>query len=124
MARAVARAIFYISDGTGITAETIGRSVLTQFEGVDFEVHRIPFVRDAATAWQAVERIGQAHDETGERAIVITTMIQVALKDIIAQSDALVLDVFAPFIAPLEDELATQRVRHVGRAHGLGDVAK
>lgn len=124
MKTAVARAIFYISDGTGITAETIGGSVLTQFEGVDFDVHRIPFVRDEASARAAVARIGAAHKETGERAIVVSTMIEVKLKKIIAESDALVLDVFAPFIAPLEQELATARVRHVGRAHGFGDTAQ
>ncbi|MEO5625528.1 MAG: kinase/pyrophosphorylase, partial [Dokdonella sp.] len=38
------RTIFYVSDGTGITAETIGHSVLTQFDSVDFETYRIPFV--------------------------------------------------------------------------------
>lgn len=120
----MARAIFYISDGTGITAETIGRSVLTQFDGLEAEVHRIPFVRDPPAAWQAVERISQAADETGERPIVITTVVEIVLKDIIAQSDALILDVFAPFIAPLEEELGTMRQRHVGRAHGMNDITK
>lgn len=120
----MARAVFYISDGTGITAETMGGSVLTQFEGVDFDIHRIPFVRDEASARSAVTRISAAHEQTGQRAIVVTTMIEEPLKRIIAESDALVLDVFAPFIAPLEQELGTQRVRNVGRAHGLGDTAR
>ena len=124
MGEAVARAVFYISDGTGITAETIGRSVLTQFESVDFDVHRVPFVKNPAGAWEAVELIGQAAEATGERAIVVSTMVDPALKAIISESNALVLDVFAPFIAPLERELAVKRVRQVGRAHGLGDLAK
>ena len=48
------RPVFFISDGTGITAETIGHSLLTQFSGVDFRTLRISFVdtreKAAATA--------------------------------------------------------------------------
>ena len=38
------RPVFYVSDGTGITAETIGHTVLTQFSGTRFVTDRIPFV--------------------------------------------------------------------------------
>ena len=38
------RPVFYVSDGTGITAETIGHSLLTQFEGLRFSTDRLPFV--------------------------------------------------------------------------------
>ncbi|MBP7622851.1 MAG: kinase/pyrophosphorylase, partial [Xanthomonadales bacterium] len=53
----MARRIFYISDGTGITAETIGHSVLTQFESVEFETMRIPFVDSVDKALEAAERV-------------------------------------------------------------------
>ncbi len=53
------RPIFYISDGTGITAETIGHSVLTQFEGVDFDAVRIPFVEPDPA--QALAEFDYAH---------------------------------------------------------------
>lgn len=117
------RAVFFISDGTGITAETIGRGILTQFDGLELRAVRIPFVVGVDEAWRAVDRISQAAQETGARPIVITTVMNVALKDIIAQSDALILDAFAPFIAPLEQELSVPRGRHVGRAHGMSDMA-
>ena len=51
------RTIFYVSDGTGITAETIGHSVLTQFDGVDFESYRIPFVDSEEKARAAALRL-------------------------------------------------------------------
>ena len=38
------RPVFYVSDGTGITAETIGHSLLTQFTGTRFKTDRLPFV--------------------------------------------------------------------------------
>ncbi len=115
------RTIFYISDGTGITAETIGHSVLTQFEGVDFDTQRIPFVGDAEKAHAAVARIRNAQTMTGERPIVINTVVDGDLSTILASSGALILDVFAPFIAPLEAELRTRRSPRVGQAHGLVD---
>ena len=72
----------------------------------------------------AVERIGETGVATGQRPIVITTVMDPAIKDILAQAEALILDAFAPFIAPLEAELAVPRHRHVGRAHGLVDLAQ
>ena len=59
------RTIFYVSDGTGITAETIGHSVLTQFDGVDFETFRIPFVDDETKARTAALRIKTVYATSG-----------------------------------------------------------
>ena len=36
--------VFFISDGTGITAETLGQSVLAQFDRLRLRIHRISFV--------------------------------------------------------------------------------
>jgi hypothetical protein len=118
------RPIFYISDGTGITAETIGHSLLTQFEGVDFEAVRIPFVDDAEKAHAAVARIRNAQLHYGARPIVVNTVVEPALSDILQTSGALMLDVFAPFIAPLEKELDRRRSPRVGQAHGMVDFAQ
>ncbi|MGA9422302.1 MAG: kinase/pyrophosphorylase, partial [Rhodanobacteraceae bacterium] len=117
------RAVFYVSDGTGITAETIGHSVLTQFEGVDFDTYRLPFVDDEAKARIAATRIKVAFGDNGVRPIVVNTIMDKRLSDFIAESGALMLDVFAPFIDPLEAELGTKRLSRVGKAHGMTDFA-
>src|SRR5690606_41778735 len=44
------RPVFYVSDGTGITAETIGHSLLTQFSGTRFQTNRIPFRSEEHTS--------------------------------------------------------------------------
>ena len=44
------RPVFYVSDGTGITAETVGHSLLTQFNGFSFVTDRMSFVDDADKA--------------------------------------------------------------------------
>ena len=55
-----ARPVFYVSDGTGITAETIGHSLLTQFTGTRFVTDRIPFVDTVDKARDVAGRIRSA----------------------------------------------------------------
>ncbi len=118
------RPIFYISDGTGITAETIGHSVLTQFDGVEFEARRLPFIDSIEKAEQAAEMVRHAGQVSGTRSVVINTVIDPGLSAILACSGALMLDVFAPFIGPLEKELGCLRTPKVGKAHGLNNYAE
>ena len=118
------RTVFFISDSTGITAETIGNSILAQFEGTAFEKHRLPFVDDAKKAEAAALRIKTRYAQSGQRPIVVNTMADRGLCEIVAASGALMLDVFAPFIGPLEEELGAKRSGAVNRSHGLVDFDK
>ena len=118
------RAVFFVSDSTGITAETIGHSMLTQFEGVEFDTHRLPFVDNLEKAQGAATRIKSAWARSGMRPIVVNTVVDAALSEVLAGTGALMLDVFAPFIGPLEAELGVRRHKLVNRAHGLVDFAK
>jgi [pyruvate, water dikinase]-phosphate phosphotransferase / [pyruvate, water dikinase] kinase len=113
------RPVFYVSDGTGITAETIGHSVLTQFTDTQFESRRISFVDTPERARETVERIREAGDRYGVRPIVINSCVDADISAVLVDSGALMLDVFAPFIEPLERELGQNRQRHMGRAHGI-----
>ncbi len=115
------RPVFYVSDGTGITAETVGHSLLTQFPGASFVTDRISFVDNAEKAEEAVARIRAAAERYQTRPIVVNSCVDSGLSVILAESGALILDVFEPFIGPLEQELNTQRHLNVGRAHGLVD---
>ncbi|KGM51670.1 PEP synthetase regulatory protein [Lysobacter concretionis Ko07 = DSM 16239] len=115
------RPVFYISDGTGITAETIGHSLLTQFTDTEFIAERISFVDSVERAKEAVCRIRAAAQTHGVRPVVINSCMDPAVSETLAESDALMLDVFAPFIEPLERELGQSRMREVGRAHAIVD---
>jgi len=117
------RPVFFISDGTGITAETIGHSLLTQFEGVEFQTRRIAFVDNADKAREAAAQIHAAGLEMDKKPIVVNTVVDSQLTAILAQSGAFMMDVFAPFIAPLEQELGTLHQPRVGQAHGMVDFA-
>ncbi|MHC1481164.1 posphoenolpyruvate synthetase regulatory kinase/phosphorylase PpsR [Frateuria aurantia] len=118
------RVVFFISDSTGITAETIGNSMLAQFEGVPLSKHRIPFIDTPQKAVEARDRIRRSYEATGVRPIVVNTMASLELCDIVAHSGALMLDVFAPFMGSLEQELGVTRTGLVNRSHGMVDFAK
>ena len=113
------RPVFYVSDGTGITVETIGHSLLTQFAGFSFVTDRLSFVDDVSKAADAAERIRSAGQRHESRPIVIHSNVDPAISEVLAESGALMLDVFAPFIHPMEQELGTLRQSRVGQAHGL-----
>ena len=115
------RPVFYVSDGTGITAETIGHSLLTQFSGLRFSTDRLPFVDSADKAREAARRIRAAGEASGLRPVVVNSCVDPELNRLLAESGALMLDIFAPFIAPLEEELGHVRNAHIGRAHGIVD---
>lgn len=115
------RVVFFVSDGTGITAETIGHSLLTQFGDTKIETFRLSFIDSEAKARVMAERIRQRGERIGSRPIVVNTVIDASISNVLAESGALMLDVFAPFIGPLEAELGVARLPRVGRAHGLVD---
>jgi regulator of PEP synthase PpsR (kinase-PPPase family) len=115
------RPVFYVSDGTGITAETIGHSMLTQFSGMRFQTDRLPFVDTPEKARLVAARIRAAGEASGLRPIVVNSSVDPGLSTVLAESGALMLDVFAPFLEPLERELGQARQARVGQAHGMVD---
>jgi regulator of PEP synthase PpsR (kinase-PPPase family) len=112
------RTVFFISDGTGITAETLGHSLISQFEGVAFRQVRVPFVDSVEKAVDCVFQIRQASERDGGRPVVISTLVNPVTADILRRSDGLVLDFFDAFIAPLEAELGVRSSHMIGRYHG------
>ena len=113
-----ARTVFFISDGTGITAETLGHSLLTQFEGIDFRQVRLPFVSTLSQARECLLQIRHAAERDGIRPIVVTTLVDPNISKILREADALFLDFFEAFIVPLEDELGAKSTHTIGRSHG------
>ncbi|MGA8862690.1 MAG: pyruvate, water dikinase regulatory protein [Gallionella sp.] len=114
------RSAFFVSDRTGLTAESLGRSLLSQFEGISFDKITLPFLDSVEKARDAVARINETAMKDGQRPIVFSTLTIPAVLNIIGQSDALILDLFEMFIVPLETELGQQSSHAVGRSHAAG----
>lgn len=114
------RSVFFISDRTGLTAEVLGRSLLSQFEGIELQRITLRYIDTPSKARESVEQINEAARADGLRPLVFSTLTSPALRNIIGQADALVLDMFEMFITPLENELSTQSSHAVGRSHSAG----
>lgn len=117
------RTVFFVSDQTGVTAETMGHSLMTQFEGLEFRPVTLPFVSSVDKAHEAVRRINRAAEEEGVRPIIFSTLVQDDLRDIVMAANGLFLDFFSAFVGPLERELNTRSTHRAGRAHGMADIA-
>jgi len=113
------RSIFFISDGTGITAETLGHSLLSQFEDVEFEELTMPYVDSVEKAWSAVHQINQLAEITGTRPIIIDTIVNKDIRDVIAKANGFMLDVFETFVGKLGTELCSQPANTVGKSHSI-----
>lgn len=116
------RTVFFVSDQTGVTAETMGHSLLTQFGGLAFRQVTLPFISTVGKAEEAVKRINATGVAEGVRPVIFSTLVQESLRDVLRRADALLLDFFDAFLAPLEAELKVQSSRTEGRAHGIADL--
>ncbi len=114
------RTVFFISDRTGITAETLGHSLLSQFE-LDHEQVTLPFVDDSDRARAAVARINEAATQTGANPLVFSTVVQSEVREILRHAHAVFFDFFDTFIAPMEKELGMPSQHAIGQTHGRGD---
>lgn len=113
------RTVFFISDQTGITAETLGHSLLTQFEGVQFREVTLPFIDSVDKAQEAVRRVNLTAEVEGSRPIVFCTFVQPEIRNVITSCKGLILDFFDAFIVPLEKELEVKSSHTTGKAHGV-----
>ena len=115
------RAVFFVSNSTGITVETLGRSLLYQFSSTQFESHSLRFVDTTDKAKEAVDTINKLGNETGSRPIILSTLVNPELRNILATAHGLYLDVFNTFISPIEDEIGYEAKLGMGRSHGIID---
>lgn len=114
------RTVFYLSDRTGITAEMLGHSLLTQFTGIEFRQITLPYIDSVDKAEEAVHRINLAAAQDSARPLLFSTLVDLQVREIISESQGMMLDFFDTFINPLEKELHTHATTVVGRSHGIG----
>jgi hypothetical protein len=113
------RTVFFVSDGTGITAQMLGHSLLTQFEGVQFSQVTLPFVDSTEKAEECLARIG-AEVDNGQP-IVFSTLVNSDVREVLRRSNALFIDFFESFIDPLEAGLGVKSSHTIGRSHSAMD---
>jgi regulator of PEP synthase PpsR (kinase-PPPase family) len=116
------RTVFFVSDGTGITVEMLGHSLLTQFDGIEFDQMTVPFIDSVAKAQACVARINEASASGSGRPVVFTTLVNAEIRDTVRKAEAFVLDFFESFLDPLEAEFGAKSTHTIGRSHSARDA--
>ena len=119
----IQRSVFFISDGTAITAETLGHSLLAQFPNVKFDIHIIPYISSEEAATSVVAEINARALQDGEKPLVFDTLVDPYVREIINTANAVNLDVFEGLISKLSDELQVLPTTLVGQTHAVTDTA-
>jgi regulator of PEP synthase PpsR (kinase-PPPase family) len=115
------RTVFFVSDRTGITAEMLGNSLLSQFEEFNFKRETIPFVDTSEKIDAVLRRIDDVARAEGKRPLVFSSIVEDVMSAQLGKANALVLDLFQVFIAPLEAELKAKSSHAAGRSHGIAN---
>ena len=118
------RHVFFVSDGTGITAETLGSTLLTQFEGVPFKKSTLPFITTPEKARVTVEYINHVAGGDGPRPLIFSTTVSEAARTVLASANGLFIDLFDSYIHLLEKELDVRSTHAQGRAHSIAGNSK
>ncbi len=112
------RSAFYISDGTAITAETLGHATLSQFQ---FEIEHVtlPFIESQEKAQQVQNQINRRFKTTGHRPFVFHTFVDEKLAQTVCESKCISFDVLKPFTSKISEQLnvAATPVKH--RTHSI-----
>lgn len=117
------RTVYFLSDRTGITAEVLGNSLLTQFDQFQFRRITIPFVDSLERVNEALREVNETATRENRRPIVFSSIVDDAMSAVIHRdANALTLDLFKMFLTPLEQELGAVSVHAAGRSHGLANL--
>ena len=114
----IQRTVFFISDGTGITAGALGQ-LLAHFPQTYFTQIRAPFTDSIAKIEDLKQSILVAKVADGMRPVVIMSLGNMEHRTLLKQADAYFIDLFNTFIDPLGIELAQEPLTGKGIAHGI-----
>ena len=123
-AESVQRQVLFVSDGTGLTAESYGKSLLVQFPDRSFRTRRHSFVDTPEKVAVLAASVARQQEESGEQTIIFSTLVEEQAQQLVESSGACVIDLFNAFIGPLEDALGTHSAHSLGMSHNVfGDNA-
>ncbi|MGA9873694.1 MAG: kinase/pyrophosphorylase, partial [Rhodococcus sp. (in: high G+C Gram-positive bacteria)] len=117
------RVVFFVSDSTGITAETLGNALLANFPAAPFQRHTVPFVDSAVGARNVVDDIKRA-STNGAQPIVFATVKSAHILGELHASGAVVIDLLGGHLTELEAAIGTTASEQLGQFHGVGDIER
>lgn len=115
------RTAFFVSDGTGITAEAIGHSLLSQFDKIELKLVTRPYINSIEKAETIVQQINEAAENDGLRPLVFETILNRDISFTLQQSKGFIINIFASFLGSLEQELNMEATGSVGKTHSISN---
>lgn len=115
------RNVYFLSNRTAITAETLGESLLAQFPDVKFSVVTMPYIDSIQKAEDIVKRINQESSQAVLKPLIISTLADESISQIIHRSDALVLDLFQRILPDMERLLNQHSTQQTGLSHRISN---
>jgi len=116
--------VFFLSDSTGISAETMGNALLIQFPGLRFERTVIPFISSVKEARAVVARIDAALDASARTPLVFTTAASDEVRLELRRTRCPLIDFFDLHMQQVEAILETRGERFAARLHAVGDIKR
>lgn len=120
MDKTISLEVFFVSDRTGITAEALGRSLLTQFNKDDCRYTMLPYIDTDEKITTAIHQIHAAKRDK-RQVIVFSTLTSTEQRQRLINEDFFVLDLFAACLPPLQSAMQRHSSPAIGQTHGMGD---
>jgi regulator of PEP synthase PpsR (kinase-PPPase family) len=121
MPQTIKRTAFIVSDRTGLTAEAMAHSLLSQFPNIDFQIETFTFVDNKEKAVKLVDRCKTIKDRYGIAPMVFLTLVDDEMRELFTQAEIAVFDLFHTFIGPMEERLGVKSSHTIGQSHGVQD---
>ena len=115
--------VFFLSDSTGISAETMGNALLIQFPDLHFERRLIPFISSVEEAQKVVE-ILDAAAAGPVTPLAFSTTALTEIRTELHKSVCPLIDFFDLHMSRVEAILGVPGMRVAARLHGMGDVQR
>ena len=115
--------VFFLSDSTGISAETMGNALLIQFPELRFERTLIPFITSVEEARRVVAILDVAMDGPVTPLAFTTAAVDEVRLELLT-SRCPVIDFFDMHMTRVERILGVAGAREASRLHGVGDVKR
>jgi len=118
------RSVFYVSDGTGFTAEALGHGLLAQFEGTRFRQVKLGGVGCFERLYACVDQVRGARESEAAPPLVFSTLVDPEAARALRALDCVYFDLFEMFLGPMEAALQARSSRKVRDAQALNERAR
>ncbi len=113
------RDVFYVSDGTAITCETLGHVVLGQFPFIPNE-KTFPFVESQDKVADVVKEIETSYQRNGVKPLVFFSIVVPGVREMLLEAPAYSYDVLESIVQKVQDDIQMAPAPKLQRSRSVG----